>query len=232
MTAPSRGYQQFEPVYHHYGPHKAGLPPLIPYFRELLRRRTFAAELSKASMRGANTTTFFGQAWLILNPLLLAGIYYLLVTIIRGRARSVGVRTPHARIVRIQHGGDLSHYRRHLGCQLRQAADQHRIPAIADAVGRGTHVVLPLPSHGAGLLRLSRDFLARRVARQHDLVPVLPQRDDRLLDGPGGVFRHTAGLLPRHLQLPALLRPTVDVPLAGAMAARGHRQPAARQCRR
>ena len=85
MTAPSRGYQQFEPVYHHYGPHKAGLPPLIPYFRELLRRRAFAAELSKASMRGANTTTFFGQAWLILNPLLLAGIYYLLVTIIRGR---------------------------------------------------------------------------------------------------------------------------------------------------
>ena len=84
MTAPSRGYQQFEPVYHHYGPHKAGLPPLIPYFRELWHRRTFAAELSKASMRGANTTTFFGQAWLILNPLLLAGIYYLLVTIIRG----------------------------------------------------------------------------------------------------------------------------------------------------
>ena len=36
-------------------------------------------------MRGANTTTFFGQLWLILNPLLLAGVYYLLVTIIRGR---------------------------------------------------------------------------------------------------------------------------------------------------
>src|SRR5215203_366629 len=85
MTAPSRGYQEFEPVYHHYGPHKAGLPPLVPYFRELWHRRSFAAELSKASMRGANTTTFFGQAWLILNPLLLAGVYYLLVTIIRGR---------------------------------------------------------------------------------------------------------------------------------------------------
>ena len=86
MTAPSQGReQQFDPVYHHYGPHKAGLPPLVPYFRELWHRRNFAAELSKASMRGANTTTFFGQAWLILNPLLLAGVYYLLVTIIRGR---------------------------------------------------------------------------------------------------------------------------------------------------
>ena len=34
-------------------------------------------------MRGANTSTFFGQAWLVLNPLLLAAVYYILVTIIR-----------------------------------------------------------------------------------------------------------------------------------------------------
>ena len=34
-------------------------------------------------MRGDNTSTFFGQAWLILNPLLLAGVYYILVMIIR-----------------------------------------------------------------------------------------------------------------------------------------------------
>src|SRR5512133_2188312 len=74
---------EFEPVYHHYGPHRAGLPPLIPYFRELWKRRAFAAEMSRASMRSANTSTFFGQAWLILNPLLLAAVYYILVTIIR-----------------------------------------------------------------------------------------------------------------------------------------------------
>jgi len=84
MTAPSRGREaDFEPVYHQYGPHRAGLPPLIPYFRELWHRRQFAAEMSKATMRGANTSTFFGQAWLVINPLLLAGVYYLLVTIIR-----------------------------------------------------------------------------------------------------------------------------------------------------
>ena len=84
MTAPTRE-RELEPVYHHYGPHRAGLPPLVPYFRELWHRRTFAAEISKAVMRGANTSTFFGQLWLILNPLLQAGVYYLLVTIIRGR---------------------------------------------------------------------------------------------------------------------------------------------------
>jgi len=77
------GGAEFEPVYHHYGPHRAGLPPLVPYFREVWRRRAFAAELSRATMRGDNTSTFFGQAWLILNPLLLAGVYYILVMIIR-----------------------------------------------------------------------------------------------------------------------------------------------------
>jgi teichoic acid transport system permease protein len=74
---------EFEPIYHRYTPHRAGLPPIIPYVRELWHRRGFATELSRATMRGANTATFFGQAWLVLNPLMLAGVYYLLVTIIR-----------------------------------------------------------------------------------------------------------------------------------------------------
>ena len=76
---------EFEPVYHHYTPHRAGLPPLVPYARELWHRKPFATELSRATMRGANTSTFFGQAWLVINPLLLAGVYYLLVTILRGQ---------------------------------------------------------------------------------------------------------------------------------------------------
>lgn len=70
------------PVYHRYEPHRTGLPHLPTYFRELWLRREFAFETSKASMRGATTNTFFGQAWLILNPLLLSLVYYLLVTVI------------------------------------------------------------------------------------------------------------------------------------------------------
>jgi teichoic acid transport system permease protein len=84
MTTPTR-VDEFEPVYHRYGPHRAGLPPLVSYFRELWHRREFAAEMSRSTMRSANTTTFFGQAWLVLNPLLLAGVYYLLVAIIQNR---------------------------------------------------------------------------------------------------------------------------------------------------
>ena len=85
MTAPTRERETaFEPVYHRYGPHRAGLPPVVPYFRELWHRRGFATEMSRAEMRSKHTSTFFGQAWLVLNPLLLAAVYYLLITILRG----------------------------------------------------------------------------------------------------------------------------------------------------
>ena len=68
-----------------YEPHKVGLPPLRPYLTELLRRRHFAAELSRSNMRAANTRTFFGQIWLVINPLLLAFVYYLFVSILGHR---------------------------------------------------------------------------------------------------------------------------------------------------
>jgi teichoic acid transport system permease protein len=69
-----------------YEPHKVGLPPLRPYVTELWRRRHFAAELSKTNMRAANTRTFFGQIWLVINPLLLACVYYVLVDILAGNS--------------------------------------------------------------------------------------------------------------------------------------------------
>lgn len=80
---------QFTTTHHVYLPHRGGLPPVGQYVRELWRRREFASELSRAVMRGANTTTVFGQLWLIINPLLLAGVYFLLVFILAGGNRGM-----------------------------------------------------------------------------------------------------------------------------------------------
>jgi teichoic acid transport system permease protein len=77
----------FAPEFHVYEPHRAGLPKLRPYATELWRRREFAAELSKATMRAANSLTVFGQLWLVINPLLLAGVYFMLVQILSGGNR-------------------------------------------------------------------------------------------------------------------------------------------------
>src|SRR3954453_12379779 len=67
-----------------YEPHKIGLPPLRPYVRELWRRREFAREMARTSLRAQHFNTAFGQLWLVLNPLLLSCVYFLLVYILRG----------------------------------------------------------------------------------------------------------------------------------------------------
>lgn len=72
--------------YHVYEPHRAGLPKLRPYFSEMWRRREFATEMGRTSIRAANSETVLGILWNVLNPLLLALVYYLLVVIIAGGA--------------------------------------------------------------------------------------------------------------------------------------------------
>jgi ABC-type polysaccharide/polyol phosphate export permease len=69
---------------HVYEPHRAGLPPLGPYLRELWRRREFASELARTNLRAQHFNTVFGQLWLVLNPLLLGLVYFALVEIIGG----------------------------------------------------------------------------------------------------------------------------------------------------
>lgn len=82
-------HDSFTPEVHVYEPHKIGIPPPIPYVRELWRRKEFANESSKAALRSENTLTVFGQVWMVLNPLLLAGVYYLLVNVI-GEGKHAG----------------------------------------------------------------------------------------------------------------------------------------------
>lgn len=81
-TQPDSGFLTEFQVYE---PHRVGLPPLRPYLAELWRRREFAVELSRSNMRASNTRTFFGQVWLVINPLLLACVYYVFVNILSPR---------------------------------------------------------------------------------------------------------------------------------------------------
>jgi teichoic acid transport system permease protein len=74
----------FASEHHVYEPHLVGLPPLVPYVREAWRRRSFALELARTKLRSQHFNTAFGQFWLILNPLLLAGVYFVLIDIVRG----------------------------------------------------------------------------------------------------------------------------------------------------
>ncbi len=100
VTAPKRPWtrrngrtsgreDEFSSQTHVYLPHAAGLPPLRSYVREVWRRREFALELSRTRLRAQHFNTVFGQLWLVLNPLLLAGVYFVLVDIIRAHSRGL-----------------------------------------------------------------------------------------------------------------------------------------------
>jgi teichoic acid transport system permease protein len=81
---PHHRENDFAEVHHVYEPHLVGLPPLRQYLREAWRRRAFAFELSRTKLRAQHFNTVFGQLWLVLNPLLLACVYFVLVDILRG----------------------------------------------------------------------------------------------------------------------------------------------------
>jgi ABC-type polysaccharide/polyol phosphate export permease len=75
--------EDFNAKRHVYEPHRVGLPPLRNYLSEVWRRRQFAFELSRTTLRAQHFQTAFGQLWLILNPLLLSLVYFILVDILR-----------------------------------------------------------------------------------------------------------------------------------------------------
>jgi teichoic acid transport system permease protein len=87
--AKARRDDEFTSERHVYEPHRVGLPPMLPYVRELWRRREFAYELSRTELRAQHYNTLFGQLWLILNPLLLACVYFVLVDILRARTGGI-----------------------------------------------------------------------------------------------------------------------------------------------
>jgi teichoic acid transport system permease protein len=82
---PHHRENDFAEEHHVYEPHLVGLPPVLPYVKEAWRRRSFAFELSRTKLRAQHFNTAFGQLWLVLNPLLLAGVYFILVDILRAR---------------------------------------------------------------------------------------------------------------------------------------------------
>ena len=71
-----------------YEPFRAGLPPMREYLRSLWTRRTFIAAFSRSELREQNFDSLFGQLWLVLNPLLLSGVYFLLIDVIGGKSDS------------------------------------------------------------------------------------------------------------------------------------------------
>jgi teichoic acid transport system permease protein len=80
-TAPPRRRERVERVWE---PGSSGVLPLGEYVRELWVRRPFIAEMARAELRGSRASTALGALWGVADPLIQAGIYFFLFTVIRG----------------------------------------------------------------------------------------------------------------------------------------------------
>jgi len=83
--------EDFVPKIQVFEPHRASLPPLIPYLKEFWTRRSFALELARFTDKAEYLDSRLGKVWLVLNPLLLGFVYYLVVTIIRPGGKDPGL---------------------------------------------------------------------------------------------------------------------------------------------
>ena len=130
------------------------------------RRREFAAELSRATLRASHTITFFGRLWLVSTRCCWRWSTTCSSTSSRAAA---GVRLP-----RPPGGGPvllllhlrLPDRRRGLGHRRRQADLDDGVPPAADAAVGGAQRVLPLPADDGRLPghppRLRGSVLTRR----------------------------------------------------------------------
>lgn len=66
-----------------YQPTAGGVPPIGPYVGQLLERRPLIWHLARSGLKADHYNTFLGQVWIILDPLLLAGVYYLVRVVLR-----------------------------------------------------------------------------------------------------------------------------------------------------
>jgi teichoic acid transport system permease protein len=61
----------------------SGLPALRPYLVELRARRRFIWHLARTDLKAEHYDSAIGQLWVILDPLLLAAVYFLLRTVVK-----------------------------------------------------------------------------------------------------------------------------------------------------
>lgn len=64
-------------------PTVTGIPPLGPYLRGVWERRPLIWHLARTDLKSEHYDTAIGQFWIILDPLLMAAVYYLVRSVIR-----------------------------------------------------------------------------------------------------------------------------------------------------
>lgn len=79
MPHPNRTLTVYEPT-------KRGVPPLVPYVKEIWSRRALVWHLARTAMKARHYDTVMGKAWVIIDPIVLAATFYLVRIVFRPSA--------------------------------------------------------------------------------------------------------------------------------------------------
>lgn len=89
-TAPPDSSEEISPLEQYPGLQRIGVrPSLAKYIGDAWRRREFATTIAIGELKAQNQNTVLGSVWHLLNPLFLAGVYYLIFGVVLGAARGV-----------------------------------------------------------------------------------------------------------------------------------------------
>jgi teichoic acid transport system permease protein len=89
-TGPGSDGDGHEDVVYVFEPHTITIPPLRSYLHELWERRRFVTTFARAEIQGQRSTMLAGQLWALLDPMLQAFTYFILISVLRGGAGGRG----------------------------------------------------------------------------------------------------------------------------------------------
>lgn len=78
-----------------YEPTVTGLPPLRDYFQGVWERRLFIWHMARTKLKAQHYDTTMGVVWLILDPLILAGTFYLVRVVLTGGVKGTAAHAAH-----------------------------------------------------------------------------------------------------------------------------------------
>src|ERR1044071_5913311 len=105
MAVAARGTHRHAPlddysdVVNVFEPGNESRPTLTEYIGEVWKRRTFIRALARADIQGESSNTTLGRIWAVLDPLIQAAIYWLLITLVRGSKGGVDAKQSAALII-------------------------------------------------------------------------------------------------------------------------------------
>ena len=147
-----------------------GLPPLRPYFAELWGRRRFIWHLARTDLKAEHYDSAIGQLWVILDPLLLAAVYFLLRTVVKPVGTGVEPqrdhRPPRVGRLRLHVREQRDDGRRALAAERARPDPERVVPARGAADHRDRQGDLRLPADDVRVLRVPRSCSASRSARR------------------------------------------------------------------